>query len=176
MSWKVNMSGGYNPNRGYSGLSLNWPSSVYTAKLVKVNDIGGEPERCPWVSHTPTRPTLDQQCTHDKGHSGPHRYEERKVSTVEICDRCGAIGKDEVMSSLDLTTPGERTLEYGICSICRVDFDSWMALAVNSRAGTSVTTKYVNEPKISEETRMLARVVAEEFARARDNAQKQIDQ
>lgn len=154
----------YRPS--YSGLSLGiaakemngsfyhinnewyYQNEYHTFKLVVVNNIGGEP--------------------------GDPPQKERKVSTVEICDRCGAIGKDEVMSGLDLATPGERTTEYGICSMCRADFDSWMALAVNSRAGTSVTTKYVNEPKISEETRMLARVVAEEFARARETAQKAI--
>lgn len=93
------------------------------------------------------------------------------MSTVQICDRCGAFGKDEVMHDLSVAS-GSTIDGWEICSACRLDFDHWMVVAVNSRVGQAVTEKYVNEPKISEETRMLARVVAEEFARARDNVQR----
>lgn len=118
-------------------------------KLVKVNSLGANP-------------SVPQ----------PER-KHRKMATVNICERCGALGKEQVMTTLTLSDD-KNDDDREICSTCRLEFDSWWVTDAPNRQGTSVTDQYVDAPKVAEETRMMARVIAEEFARAQAAAKKAI--
>lgn len=45
-------------------------------------------EQCHSVLHTPTRPSLDEQCTFTEGHFGPHSFDElfEDVEEAELED------------------------------------------------------------------------------------------
>lgn len=93
------------------------------------------------------------------------------MATVNICDRCGAFGKQEVMCGIGINAGRDRNnLEidyksYEVCAVCRAEFDEWMAMSTN-RAGASVKDKYQGEVQVDPKQVAMMKVAAREYAQA----------
>ena len=88
------------------------------------------------------------------------------MASVNLCDRCEAFGKGEVMGVLEHRVSAKMSWTKEICAECSRELDKWMTTPSPERKGTSVTEPYTVTPKASAVDKELAKYIAQEYAKA----------
>jgi len=136
---------------------------------IALNSIYGQQFDGPWL---PTVPGTYLQISVDYGKG-------KRMATVNICDRCEALFKEDIMSTIAIddqpTNNYNDPEEREICAQCRKEFDEWWT-GGEKRSGQAVTEKYQKSapPEMDDKTRQMARMVAEEYVKAQAEAQKRM--